>query len=49
MEHFDIDAVPEAERRDTARVAADAVLTELRKKVMNAPELRVGADCGAGS
>ena len=26
-EHFDIDAVPEAERRETARLVADAVLS----------------------
>jgi hypothetical protein len=35
-EHFDIDAVPEAERRETARLVADAVLAELRKTTGNA-------------
>jgi len=30
-EHFDIDAVPEEERRKTARLVADAVLAELGK------------------
>lgn len=30
-EHFDIDAVPEAERRETARLVADAVLAELHR------------------
>lgn len=43
-EHFDIDAVPEAERKETARLVADAVLAELGRK---APAARSG--CGAGS
>lgn len=30
-EYFDIDSVPEAERRQTARLVADSVLAELRK------------------
>jgi uncharacterized metal-binding protein len=30
-EYFDIDSVPELERRETARLVADAVLAELRK------------------
>ena len=31
-EYFDIDSVPETERRQAARLVADAVLSELRKK-----------------
>ena len=35
-EQFDIDSVPEAERNQTARLVADAVLAELRKTPPNA-------------
>lgn len=42
-EFFDIDAVPEAERRQTARLVADAVLAELRK---NASSTRSSASSG---
>jgi uncharacterized metal-binding protein len=46
-EHFDIDAVPEAERRETARLVADAVLADLRKTIgRTAP---AGAGCGAAT
>ncbi len=44
-EHFDIDVVPEAERRETARLVADAVLAELRKTTGRI--VPAGAGCGA--
>jgi len=46
-ENFDIDEVPEAERREAARQVADAVLAELRKTTSRpAP---AGAGCGAAA
>jgi len=44
-ENFDIDEVPEAERRAAARLVADAVLAELRK-TENRP-VSAGSGCGA--
>ncbi len=44
-EHFDIDAVPEAERKETARKVADAVLAELRNTTSRVKP--AGAGCGA--
>ncbi len=41
-DRFDIDSVPEAERKETARIVADIVLAELKNK----PDLE--ADSGAG-
>lgn len=46
-EHFDIDAVPEAERTETARLVADAVLAELRKTTSRVAP--TGAGCGAAT
>lgn len=46
-EHFDIDAVPEAERRETARLVADAVLTALRQTNKSSAGSRADAKCGA--
>jgi len=43
-ENFDIDEVPEAERRAAARLVADTVLAALGKTVKNAP----GASAGCG-
>jgi uncharacterized metal-binding protein len=44
-DNFDIDEVPEADRKAAARLVADAVLAELRKKAgRTAPG---GAGCGA--
>ena len=48
-ENFDIDEVPEAERRETARQVADAVLADLSRKAMKAPEQRVNAGCGTAT
>src|SRR5512144_2777507 len=42
-DRFDIDSVPEQERKETAQVVADIVLAELRKK----PDL--GASSGTGT
>jgi len=46
-DRFDIDSVPEAERKETARIVADIVLAELKKK----PDLGAGSGietrCGA--
>jgi len=46
-EYFDIDAVPEAERRETARLVADAVLAELRKTTSNVAT--AGAVCASAT
>jgi len=44
-DNFDIDEVPEAERKAAARLVADAVLTELRKTTMRpVPD---GTGCGS--
>ena len=48
-ENFNIDEVPEAERREAARLVADAVLAELNIKATKAPEQRVNAGCGTAS
>jgi len=45
-ENFDIDEVPEAERRQAARLVADAVLAELGKTVKT--PVGAGAGCGEG-
>lgn len=51
-EHFDIDSVPEAERNQTARIVADAVLAGLRKPPTEAtessPEMRAQCNSSAG-
>jgi hypothetical protein len=47
MEYFDIDAVPEEERRAAARLVADAVLTELRKATNRTAD--AGAGCSAAA
>ena len=44
-EHFDIDAVPEEERRETAKNVANAVLGELGKTTAGIK--KQGAECGA--
>ena len=46
-DNFDIDEVPEEERRAAARLVADAVLAELRKTVNRA--MPAGAGCGASA
>jgi hypothetical protein len=46
-EHFDIDAVPEAERMQAARLVADTVLAELQK--MNNSDARTPANAGCTS
>ncbi len=43
-DRFDIDSVPEAERKETARLVADIVLEELKNK----PDLGVGSGTGTG-
>jgi len=48
-ENFDIDEVPEAERREAARLVADAVLADLNRKATKTPEQRVNAGCGTAS
>lgn len=48
-DNFDIDEVPEAERRDAARLVADAVLAELNKMAIPIPEQRVSSGCGTAS
>lgn len=45
-EHFDIESVPEAERTQTARLVANAVLAELGRTVKSATVTSAG--CGAG-
>ncbi len=45
---FDVDSVPEQERKETARKVADAVLLELRKTVSNSTG-SVGKGCCAAS
>ena len=44
MDLFDIDSVPESERKETARKVVDLVLAELKKM----PDLGVGSRTGAG-
>jgi len=46
-ENFDIDEVPEAERKAAARLVADAVLAELRKRTSRTTP--VGSGCGAAT
>jgi uncharacterized metal-binding protein len=46
-ENFDIDEVPEADRKAAARLVADAVLAELRKTASRKEP--AGAGCGAAS
>ena len=43
-DRFDIDSVPETERKETARNVADLVLAELR----NMPDLKAGSRTGTG-
>ncbi len=43
-DRFDIDSVPEAERKETARIVADVVLAELKKM----PGLGTGSGTGTG-
>jgi len=45
--NFDIDEVPEAERKAAARLVADAVLSELRKTTSRT--VPVGAGCGVSA
>jgi hypothetical protein len=44
-EHFDIDSVPETERKETARLVADAVLAELGAAAKSKALPRAGAGC----
>jgi len=44
---FDIDSVPEAERKETARIVADVVLAELKKMPDLGAGSRTGTGCGA--
>ena len=46
-ENFDIDEVPEVERRAAARLVADAVLAELRKTTSR--PMPAGAGCGTAA
>jgi hypothetical protein len=46
---FDIDEVPEAERKEAARLVADAVLAELNIKAAKAPAPWGNASCGKAS
>jgi uncharacterized metal-binding protein len=48
-EYFDIDSVPEAERRQTARLVADSVLAELRKTSNCDASMSAKAGCGSES
>ena len=48
-EYFDIDSVPEAERRQTARLVADAVLAELRKTSNSNAGISAKAGCKSAS
>ena len=43
-DRFDIDSVPEAERKETARIVADIILAELKKT----PDLGTGSGTGTG-
>ena len=43
-DRFDIDSVPEAERKETARIVADIILAELKKT----PDLGAGSGTGTG-
>ena len=43
-DRFEIDSVPEAERKETARIVTDIVLAELKKT----PDLGTGSGTGAG-
>jgi len=45
-EHFDIDSVPEVERREISRIVADAVLTELQRSNDRNAGAGAGASCG---
>ncbi len=46
-DRFDIDSVPEAERKETARKVADIVLAELKKAPVRDAEFQAGTGCGA--
>ncbi len=46
-DRFDIDSVPEAERKETARIVADIVLTELKNKSGLGVGSGTGTGCGA--
>ncbi len=46
-DRFDIDSVPEAERKETARTVADIVLTELRKMLGPGADPGTRTRCGA--
>ncbi len=46
-DRFDIDSVPEQERKETARTVADAVLAELKKLPDLGDGSRTGTGCGA--
>ena len=46
-DRFDIDSVPEAERKETARIVADTVLAELKKMPCLGAGSGTGTGCGA--
>ncbi len=46
-DRFDIDSVPEAERKETARIVADIVLAELEKEPMLTAVSATGTGCRA--
>ncbi len=46
-DRFDIDSVPESERKETARIVADIVLAELKKMPDLGAGSRTGTGCGA--
>ena len=46
-DRFDIDSVPEAERKETARKVADIVLEALKKKLGRETGSAAGTGCGA--
>ena len=46
-ENFDIDEVAEGERKEAARLVADAVLSELRRKARNSAGSPTSTGCGA--
>lgn len=46
-DRFDIDSVPEEERKETARLVADIVLAELKKRLGGRTKSQAGTGCGA--
>jgi uncharacterized metal-binding protein len=46
-DRFDIDSVPEAERKETARNVAGMILADLKKKLWRDAGSRAGTGCGA--